>query len=139
MVIQSEITILGRMAVLEDMAKALRDLGHRVTRYEDPSTFHRETGRSVEADVLIASPAFPCSRELMASAPRLRAIVSPVTGVEGFDVIAATDLGIVVVNGQTPENSESLAEATILLMLAALYDLHGSEAVLRQNLAARRK
>ena len=33
------------------------------------------------------------------------------------------------------ENSESLAEATILLILAALYDLHGSEAVLRQNLA----
>jgi phosphoglycerate dehydrogenase-like enzyme len=138
MVIQSKIMVLGRMAeacLMEDTAKALQDLGHHVSRYEDPATFHRETGRLVEADALIAAPRFPCSRELMASAPRLRGIISPVTGVEGVDVRAATDLGIVVANGQTPENSESLAEATILLILAALYDLHGSEAVLRQNLA----
>ena len=38
-------------------------------------------------------------------------------------------------NGQTRENSESLAEATILMVLAALYDLHGSEAILRRSLA----
>jgi phosphoglycerate dehydrogenase-like enzyme len=58
-------------------------------------------------------------------------VISPFTGTEGFDEAAATELGILVVNGQTPENSESMAEATILLMLASLYDLHGSEAVLR--------
>jgi phosphoglycerate dehydrogenase-like enzyme len=128
MVIQSKIVIVGRMTVLDEIAKALRDIGHHVGCCQD-----RETGSFAEADVLIAAPAFPCSRELMASAPRLRAIVSPVTGVEGFDVAAATELRIVVANGQTPENTESLAEATILLMLAALYDLHGSEAVLRQT------
>jgi phosphoglycerate dehydrogenase-like enzyme len=38
-----------------------------------------------------------------------------------------------VANGQIRENTESVAEATILLMLAALYDLHGTEAVLRNN------
>jgi phosphoglycerate dehydrogenase-like enzyme len=70
----------------------------------------------------------------MAASPHLRGVVSPVTGIEWIDVSAATNLCIVVANGQTPENTESLAEATILLTLAALYDLRGSEAVLRQNL-----
>ena len=120
---------------MADIAKALRGIGHQVSRYEDPDSLHRDTRRLAEVEVLIAAPRFPCTRELMASVPRLRGIVSPVTGIEGIDVSAATDLGIVVANGQTAENSESLAEATILLMLAALYDLHGSEAVLRQNLA----
>jgi phosphoglycerate dehydrogenase-like enzyme len=70
----------------------------------------------------------------MAASPYLRGVVSPVTGIEWIDVSAATDLCIVVANGQTPANTESLAEAAILLTLAALYDLRGSEAVLRQNL-----
>ena len=63
----------------------------------------------------------------MASANRLRGVVSPVTGTEGFDIGAATELGIIVANGQTRENTESIAESTILLVLAALYDLHGTE------------
>jgi D-3-phosphoglycerate dehydrogenase len=42
-------------------------------------------------------------------------------------------LSILVVNGQTNENVESMAEATIMLILASLYDLHGSEAVMRES------
>ena len=60
--------------------------------------------------------------------------MSPVTGTDGIDERGATDLVIIVGNGQIPRNTESMAEATVMLMLACLYDLHGSEAVLRNDL-----
>ena len=133
------IVIAGRMggpaALLDDIARALGALGHQVCRYLDADALLSDTACLRETDVLVATPRFRCSRKLMASAPRLRGVVSPVTGIEGIDVSAATDLGVIVANGQTQENSESLAEATILLILAALYDLHGSEAILRRNVA----
>lgn len=135
----AQIIIAGRMGgpagLLDDIEDSLAKLGHEVHRYHDVDALHRDGGGLLEADILVATPRFRCTRELLASAPRLRGIVSPVTGIEGIDLSAATDFGVVVANGQTPENSESLAEATILLILAALYDLHGSEAVLRRNLA----
>lgn len=133
---QSHIGIVGRLGhfLLDDIEGALRHLGHVVTRYEGSGLLDTKKETGLDADVLVAAPGFRCSREFMASSPRLRGVVSPVTGIEWIDVSAATDLCIVVANGQTAENSESLAEATILLILAALYDLHGSEAVLRQNL-----
>ena len=37
MVIQSRIVIVGRMAVLENVAKALRDIGHHVGRFAFPA------------------------------------------------------------------------------------------------------
>ncbi len=135
---QAQIVIAGRMGgptgLLDDIAYALGTLGHRVYSYPDGDALHRDTTSLVGTDVLVAAPRFRCSRQLLVSAPHLRGVVSPVTGIEGIDISAATDLGVIVANGQTRENSESLAEATILLVLAALYDLHGSEAVLRRNL-----
>ena len=89
---------------MADIAKALRGIGHQVSRYEDPDSLHRDTRRLAEVEVLIAAPRFPCTRELMASVPRLRGIVSPVTGIEGVDVSAATDLGIVV--AKRPDSGE---------------------------------
>jgi phosphoglycerate dehydrogenase-like enzyme len=69
----------------------------------------------------------------MLAASQLRAIISPILGIEGLDVGAATELGILVANGQAPENFESVAEATFMLMLVCLYDLHGTEQRLRRN------
>lgn len=133
-----QIAIAGRMGgpsgLLDEIAHALGALGHQVLSYPDADALHHSPASLRAIDALVAAPRFRCSREVMASAPRLRGVVSPVTGIEGIDVSAATDLGVIVANGQTPENSESLAEATILLILAALYDLHGSETVLRRNL-----
>ena len=54
--------------------------------------------------------------------------------VEGFDVSAATENGILVANGQIAENTVSMAEAAVLFTLASLYDLHGTERYLRENL-----
>ena len=71
---------------------------------------------------------------MFTAAPRLRAIVSAVTGVDGVDVAAATERTIVIANAQTEENIIGMAEATVLMMLAALYDLDGAERQVRQNL-----
>jgi D-3-phosphoglycerate dehydrogenase len=108
--------------------------GHQVVSYRTRAAFMADPSALAEADVLLAAGQMPCTRAMMQSAPRLRAVISPFTGTEGFDEAAATDLGILIANGQTPENSESMAEATVLLMLASLYDLHGSEAVLRGSI-----
>jgi len=116
------------------IVETLRVLGHDVVFYEAVAAFHAAKGRLNDADILVAVSSFPCTRALMASADRLRGIVSPTTGIEGFDLAAATELGILVANGQTAENVEGMAEATILLMLAALYDLRGTEVILRGNL-----
>jgi phosphoglycerate dehydrogenase-like enzyme len=134
---QSRIIGVGRLNavnLLQNILGRLRELGHEVTFYEDSAAFHRSVSSLIDVDAVIAAPSFVFSRALMTSADRLRGIVSPITGIEGFDIAAATDLGIIVANGQTSENTESMAEATILLVLAAMYDLHGTEAVLRQNL-----
>lgn len=78
------------------------------------------------ADVLLAADTL-CEREDIVAAPGLRAIVTPALGVDGFDEKAASAAGVLVVNGQVAENYESMAEATILLALACLYDLPGQQ------------
>jgi phosphoglycerate dehydrogenase-like enzyme len=117
--------------MFDAMEARLDASGLHIAPYRTVDSFLADPNALAEADVLLAPGDLPCTRVLMEGAPRLRAVISPFTGTEGFDERAATDLGILIANGQTPENSESMAEATILLMLAALYDLHGSEAVLR--------
>jgi phosphoglycerate dehydrogenase-like enzyme len=137
-VIQSHIVAVGRrrsLYLFEPIVATLRELGLDVRFHEDSDAFRDAGGELRGADVLLAASSVTVSRTLMASADRLRGIVSPTTGVEGFDLAAATEFGILVANGQTRENVESMAEATILLLLAALYDLHGSEMLLRENRA----
>ena len=85
-------------------------------------------------DVLLCVAVFPLTRPMLESAPRLRAIVSAVTGVDGVDLGAATERAVVVANAQTEENIIGMGEATVLLMLAALYDLDGAQTRVRQNL-----
>lgn len=118
-------------AFLEHFAGALRGLGHGVTLecadIVDPAALPGWA----QTDVFLCAGA-GCSREAIDKAPALRAIVSPVIGIDGIDLTAATEREVLVANGQVPENTQSMAEATIMLMLVALYDLHGSEARLRQ-------
>jgi phosphoglycerate dehydrogenase-like enzyme len=132
------IVAVGRrrsLYLFEPIVATLRELGLDVWFYEDSDAFRDAGGELGDADVLLAASSVTVSRALMESADRLRGVVSPTTGIERFDLAAATELGILVANGQTRENVESMAEATILLMLAALYDLHGSEALSRENRA----
>jgi D-3-phosphoglycerate dehydrogenase len=135
-VAQARIVAVGRQRSLYlflPIVESLRELGHDILFHEDSDAFHAAGSSLSDADLLLAASSFACSRALMTSAGRLRGIVSPTTGIEGFDLAAATELGILVANGQVGENVDSMAEATILLILAALYDLQGAEALLREN------
>jgi phosphoglycerate dehydrogenase-like enzyme len=124
--------------VIAPVETSLRQQGHRVTRYRAIADAAR-LGDQIyaNADIVMLFPEVRCTRAMMANAPRLRAAISPVTGIDGVDIAAATELGIAVGNVVVPESHESMAEATILMMLAALYDLRGSEFILRNNLPSR--
>jgi len=114
--------------------RAFEAAGHRVLRQRDAAAFRADAQVLADADVLLAHMSFGASRAQMRAAPRLRAIVSPVTGTDGFDEAAATELGILVVHCQTRQNYSSIAESTVMLILAAAYDLNNSQRVLRENL-----
>lgn len=75
--------------------------------------------------------AFSMSGEVMASAPKLRAVVASAIGYEKIDVESATNLGILVCNSPTAENFVSVSESTVLLTLALLKRLKRKEARLR--------
>ena len=121
--------------IFDPIVEALRNRGHKVHHYSDYSKFARELQSALRtADALVAIGSFHCTRELMMQAPQLRAIASPFIGTEGFDEAAATALSIVVANGQVPENVLSMAESTILLILASFYALHWWENQLRENI-----
>ena len=107
---------------------------YRILRYDDYGACLRDVEKLRDVDVLLTMHDFPLTQDLMRSMPNLRAVFSFVTGTEHFDEKGATALGVIIGNGQIPENFHSMAEATIMLMLAALYDLRGSEASLRENL-----
>ncbi|HET6970042.1 MAG TPA: NAD(P)-dependent oxidoreductase, partial [Phenylobacterium sp.] len=62
-----------------------------------------------------------------------RAIINPYTGSEHIDRAEASGRGIVVGFGQTPENVAGMAEATVLMLLDAFYDLKRAEQLLREG------
>ena len=121
--------------IFDPIVAGLRQREYEVVHYTDYAQFERESAAVLgSAGVLVAVGSFSCTREMMVRAPQLRALVSPFIGTEGFDEAAATALGIIVANGQVPENFLSMAESTILLILASLYSLHWWEQQLRDNL-----
>jgi len=88
---------------------------------------------SIADTTLLVCIAVPCGAQEMDSMPLLRGIVSPIVGYDWIDVQEATRRAILVANGEVAENRESMAEATIMLLLALLYRLHDTEALLRQS------
>jgi phosphoglycerate dehydrogenase-like enzyme len=136
--LESKVVCVGPVAlnfIFDPIVAGLRQRAREVIYYNDYSQFERDSATVLGSTaVLVAVGSFPCTRELMVSAPQLRALVSPFIGTEGFDEAAATGLGIIVANGQVAENFLSMAEATIMLILASLYSLHWWEQQLRDNL-----
>ena len=86
-----------------------------------------------ETDVLVVSPRDFCPKEVLAAAPRLRAVVSAVIGVDTIDMDAANAMGLIVGHGAMPENYLGVSESTVMLIAALLLDLHGKERLLRSN------
>lgn len=82
------------------------------------------------ADVIVAGVSIRFDHALMRRLPSVKAIVSAVVGTDAIDIAAASRLGIVVANSPADETSEGMAEATVLLMLACLYDLRARQSEL---------
>lgn len=122
--------------VLEPVAAAVQLNGIDVLRFYSEDDLGARYDALADASVLYAPGAARISRTLLEAAPNLRAVISIYTGTDGFDEAAATALGVVVGNGQVPENYESMAEATILLILSCLYDPKGAQTQLAPNAPA---
>ncbi|MDB5582985.1 MAG: D-isomer specific 2-hydroxyacid dehydrogenase, binding domain protein [Bradyrhizobium sp.] len=124
--------LVGSATKLFDrVEQGLGQAGCKVRRYRSEEAFLEASDGLEGANVLYGNGSLPMTRERLARAPDLRAIISPYTGTEGFDEAAASALGILVVNGQIEENFTSMAEATILMILASLYDLAERERAVR--------
>jgi glyoxylate/hydroxypyruvate/2-ketogluconate reductase len=115
------------------VAEALQGDSHAVELLVD-GTHPVDHPRWDEVRLLVIF-ALPCDGEAMARASSLEGIVVPSLGFDGVDIEAATRNGILVANGAVPENVESVAEATIGLIVTALYDIRSAERRLRDNVA----
>jgi phosphoglycerate dehydrogenase-like enzyme len=120
--------------MFDEIGADLEKAGHTVVRYPFRETFAARSDALEDADVLLCVGNCPVSRQAIEAAPKLRAIVSAVTGIDGFDMAAATERGVVVANAQTDENIVGMAEATVLMIVAALYDLNDAQDRLRRSL-----
>ena len=120
--------VLGE--TLNQAAEELRGRGIEVVRgpalpppartLYSPEDWDRYAGR---AEAVLISSRTLLPRTLLAAAPRLRGVVFGSIGCDSCDLDAATDLGIVVANGATPENANSMAEAVVMLAVALLLEL----------------
>jgi D-3-phosphoglycerate dehydrogenase len=73
------------------------------------------------AEIAMFSSRSTCTREMIEAAPRLIGLVNPTIGLETVDTDAASELGIIVGHGATPENFNSMGESTVMFMLMQLY------------------
>jgi phosphoglycerate dehydrogenase-like enzyme len=115
------------------VAVRARESGYRVLEYTDNAAFFAATDDHAQIDALLCMGSTPIGAEMLARMPRLRAGLSAVTGVEGFDIPAATACSVLIGNGQTELNYIGMAESTILMILAALYDFNCTQDKLRRN------
>ena len=76
-----------------------------------------------QVQVAVGFGTMPMTAQVFDAAPRLHAVVSCVSGTDGFDVPAATARGILVANAATPDNQRGMAEAAVMLMLNLVHDL----------------
>ncbi|MET0546020.1 MAG: NAD(P)-dependent oxidoreductase, partial [Caulobacterales bacterium] len=114
--------------LMTPLANALAAQGHHIGRFKTTADFRAQPDALRKSDVIVTLDVI--DRAILRQAPNLRALVSPATGTEHLDEAAATELGVLVVNGQIPENSFSMSEAAALFILAALYDLNGAQDLL---------
>jgi D-3-phosphoglycerate dehydrogenase / 2-oxoglutarate reductase len=85
----------------------------------------------LDADAFIMGGRDRVPREVLEAAPNLRVGASWVIGTEHIDVEAATDLGIVIGFGATPENYLGVSEAVVMLTAALLRRLPAKWEALR--------
>ena len=87
-----------------------------------------------QVQVAVGFGNMPMTAQVFDAAPQLHAVVSCVSGTDGFDVNAASERGILVANAATPDNHRGMAEAAVMLMLNLVHDLDASRHAMRANL-----
>ena len=112
---------------------ALRERGVAVSVVPQPEAFAARLEELRATEVLLVSTALRLGRTELAALPQLRGVVFIASGTNSIDLDAARERGIVIAHSPVVENAESIAEATIMLMLAALYDLDRSRRLLRDG------
>jgi D-3-phosphoglycerate dehydrogenase len=123
----------GVAALSDDIVQGLRERGCQVTQVPDISALDNAGVDFDSVGALVVSTRIPCSREFLERFPSLSGVVYVAIGTESIDLRDAAALNLVVAYGATSENSESMSEATVLLMLALLYDLRRTEQLLAEN------
>lgn len=86
-----------------------------------------------DSDAAIVSTRERITRRVLEACPRLKIVAKATIGIEGIDLDAATDLGILVVNSPAPENYLGVAEATVGLILALVKRLPANQRTVREN------
>ena len=130
----------GLAPLLDEVIAGLEARGHQIVRGAIDTPGQRKSYADAElaifadVDAAIFTPRHACTRAVMAAAPRLRGVCSPVIGVESIDLDAAADLGIIIGHGAVRENVVGMAEATVMLMLMLLYDVQTNVARMRDGL-----
>jgi D-3-phosphoglycerate dehydrogenase len=119
--------------VFDALAAALDARGLAWRRYPSARDLFAEPARLQDVAVLAGWGSMPVDDDVLAAAPVLRGVVSCFSGTDGFDVEAATARGVIVAHAPTAENSRSVAEAAMLLLLHLFYDLDGTRENLRQG------
>src|SRR4051812_1654958 len=95
---------------LEGLADAARREGWSLHRHAGPPGEIIGSEALAQADVLLTAGALVCDRRFFEAATGLLAVVTLFIGTELIDEAAATEAGVVVCNGQIPENYEGVAE-----------------------------
>ncbi len=116
-----------------EIARRGEAAGYTVLRYADDKVFQAADSDHPSIAAILCLGQTRCDAALIARMPRLALLLSAVTGIEGFDIEAATARGVLIGNGQVELNYIQMAEATILLILAALYDFNFTQRVLREG------
>ena len=125
--------------LMRPAAEALRGAGHGVAVARRRIVHGPGAGglaeiapkRLAAADIIVAAPRAPVTAAMMDRAPNLRALVSPVGGVDSFDLPAAAARTVIVAHGGTDEQFTSIAEGTVALMLALTYRVPALDTGLR--------
>ena len=92
-----------------------------------------DPGLMAQVQVAVGFGNMPMTAQVFDAAPQLHAVVSCVSGTDGFDVNAASERGILVANAATPDNHRGMAEAAVMLMLNLVHDLDGSRLAMHSN------
>ena len=84
-----------------------------------------------DVEAIMGSNRERLTRPVLEAAQRLKLVVYPFTGVDRVDIVAATQLGILVCNSTSKEIVAGMAEATIGLILTLAKRIKHSENILR--------